>query len=127
MNERILVIDDEEAVRKSFVLALEDDPIQVDTAETGEAGIAMAGKQQYRMIFLDLKMPGLNGVETLKELRKIDKDLPVYIVTAFYGEFLEQLKAAEDDDLNFELIRKPIGGDQIRMIVSGVTGGPIAY
>ncbi|MDD3082170.1 MAG: response regulator [Desulfobacterales bacterium] len=127
MSDRILVIDDEASVRKAIMLALEDEPVQVDAVENGEAGIEMAGRHKYRMIFLDLKMPGLNGVETLRSLRRIDADLPVYIITAFYGEFLEQLSAAEEEGLNFELLRKPIGGDQIRMIISGVSQGPFSY
>lgn len=127
MKKRILVIDDEESIRKSFVLALEDTAFQVDTAESGEKGIALEQKSKYDLIFLDLKMPGLNGAETLRKLRKIDKDVPVYIVTAFYKEFLEELKSAEEDGIDFEVLKKPIGGDEIVLIVTGVLEGPVGY
>ena len=63
----VLVIDDESAVRKSFALAL-DEICHVDVAESGEIGVDKFQKAHYELVFLDLKMPGMNGVETLKKL-----------------------------------------------------------
>ena len=123
----ILVIDDDAGVRKAFALALEDMPYQVDAAESGEKGIEMEQNNKYNLIFLDLKMPGLNGVETLREIRKTSKDTPVYIVTAFYKEFFEGLKTVRDDGIDFELLKKPIGSDEIVMIAKSVLEGPEAY
>jgi len=127
MNKRILVIDDDAGIRKAFALALEDMPYKLDAAESGEKGIEMGQNNKYNLIFLDLKMPGLNGVETLRELRKISRDTPVYIVTAFYNEFFESLKAVRDDGLDFELLKKPIGSDEIVLIARSVLEGPQAY
>jgi len=127
MNKRILVIDDDESIRKSFTLALEDTAYQVDTAESGEKGIEMEQQEKYNLIFLDLKMPGLNGVETLRELRKIDKDVPVYIVTAFHKEFFEGLKSAGEDGIDFEVVKKPIGGDEIVLVANSALEGATAY
>ena len=127
MSKRILVIDDDEAIRKSFMLALEDTVYEVDTAESGEKGIEMEQKSKYDLVFLDLKMPGLNGVETLRGLRKIDKDVPVYIVTAFFKEFFEGLKSAEEDGIDFQVLKKPIGAEDIVLVAKGVLEGPTAY
>lgn len=121
---RILVIDDDEGVRESFTLALEDTGYLVDTAESGEKGIEMKEKTDYDLIFLDLKMPGMDGVETLREIRNRDKDIPVYIITAFYMEFFDGLKVAEQDGIDFELVRKPIGRDEIVLVAKGVLEGP---
>lgn len=123
--KRILVIDDEEAIRKSFILALEDTGYLVDTAASGEEGVRMEGEENYDLIFLDLKMPGLNGVETLRRLRKIDADVPVYIITAFYEEFFEELKDVERDGVEFELLRKPFSSEQILLTVESVLVGPV--
>ncbi len=120
MNGRILVIDDDEAVRKSFTLALEDSGYQVDTAESGERGIDMQKKDGYDLTFLDLKMPGLSGIETLRELRKVSPDLSIYIVTAFHKEFLSGLQDLKNEGHFFELARKPIGADEIVEIAKAV-------
>ena len=127
MSKRILVIDDDESIRKSFTLALEDTAYQVDTVESGEKGIEMEQNDRYDLIFLDLKMPGLNGVETLRELRKIDKDVPVYIVTAFHKEFFEGLERAGEDGIDFEIVKKPIGGDDIVLVAESALEGATAY
>lgn len=123
MNKGILVIDDDESVRKSFVLALEDiEEYVVDTVESGEKGLERLKGQRYDLIFLDLKMPGMNGVETLKKIRRADKNVPVYIVTAFHREFFDQLKAEAEDGLNFELVKKPMDIDRIILVVKSVFG-----
>ena len=127
MQKRILVIDDEPAIRKSFLLALEGTGYQVDGAASGEVGIEMEKKQPYDLIFLDLKMPGLNGVETLRELRKLDSQVPIYIVTAFYGEFFEQLKLVEKGAISFEVMKKPIGTDDIALVAKSILEGPIGH
>ena len=127
MSKRILVIDDEESIRKSFVLALEETGYQIDGAESGEVGIEMEKNEPYDLIFLDLKMPGMNGVETLRELRKLDEEVPVYIITAFYGEFFDQLRAAEKDAISFEVMKKPVGTDQISLVARSILDGPIGH
>jgi DNA-binding NtrC family response regulator len=127
MAKRILVIDDEEAVRKSFILSLEDDGYDVDTAASGEEGIRSIKKNRPDLIFLDLKMPGMNGVDTLREVRKIDKNVPVYIVTAFLKEFLDLLNAAVKQGVKFEILNKPIESQQIRAIVKAALENPAVY
>lgn len=127
MSYQILVIDDEQAIRKSFILALEEGDYSVTAVESGMKGISSVEKQEFDLIFLDLKMPGLNGVETLCEIRKRNDKVPIYIVTAFHQEFFEQLKQAWRDGLEFELLEKPILAEQIMLIVRGVLGGPINF
>ena len=127
MKKRILVIDDDAAIRKSFVLAIEDMPYHVDTAESGEKGIELGEKNKYDLIFLDLKMPGINGVETLRKLRKTAKEVPVYIVTAFHKEFFDELKGASEDGIDFEILTKPVGNKEITLVTKGVLEGPVSY
>ena len=125
MTKRILVIDDEDAIRKCFELALEDSGYEVDTASSGMEGIEMLKSQSYDLVFLDLKMPGMNGVETLREIRKLNKDIPVYIVTAFYGEFFEELKHMAEQGVEFEVLNKPVDGDMILKLCQGVLEGVV--
>jgi len=126
MSKRILVIDDDEAIRKSFALALEDTPYSVLTAESGEKGIRMIETEGCDLVFLDLKMPGMNGVETLREIRKRDLNVPVYIITAFYGEYFDLLKKAGQEGIHFEVMKKPIGLEEIDMVTRSMFEGPVS-
>lgn len=125
--KRILVIDDDEGIRKLFLLSLEGKGFQIDTAESGEKGIEILQQTKYDLIYLDLKMPGMNGVETLRELRKMNKDVPVYIITAFHEEYFDQLKAAEQNGIDFELLKKPFDSEQLILVTKGILDGPERY
>jgi len=116
MSINILVIDDEEVIRKSFILALDGTGYNVETAESGEKGIEKARENNFDLIFLDLRMPGLDGVQTLRELWKLGQTVPIYITTAFYDDFIDQLQSAADDAISFYLLKKPVDGDEIRSI-----------
>jgi len=127
MSIRILVIDDEEAIRKSFLLALEGTGYLVETAESGEKGIEKARETKFNLIFLDLRMPGLDGVETLRELWKMGQNVPIYITTAYYDDFRERLQSAAADLISFYLLKKPVDTDEIRSVARVVSEHPIRF
>ncbi|MFO8009456.1 MAG: response regulator [Dehalococcoidia bacterium] len=127
MTKRILVIDDDESIRKAFALALEDTGYSVNTVESGERGLEQARGTSYDLYFLDLKMPGMDGVQTLHELRDIGVKAPIYVVTAFHEEYFEQLKNAERDGVDFELLHKPVTADQIVLVARSALEGPIGH
>ena len=127
MTKRILVIDDEASVRKSFLLALEETDYHVDTAESGEKGLALQKAVPYDLIFLDLRMPGMNGVQTLRALKSLNPDVTVYIVTAFHKEFLKGLEEAAAEGISFDLAKKPMDMVQIRTIAKGILEGGADY
>jgi len=116
MVSKVLVIDDDPAVRSAYKLILEEDGFTVREAEDGLKGIEMASADRPDLIFLDLRMPGIDGVETLRRLKTIDETLNIYIVTAFASEFMDQLKGAHDEGFQFELASKPLTSAQIRNI-----------
>lgn len=120
--KRVLVIDDDEAVRDSFELALDDAGYEMDVADSGEKGLSLAASKKPDIVFLDLKMPGLDGVDVLRGIHEIDSSIPVYIVTAFHQEYFSRLNEATKDGIEFELARKPLSGEQIRMIALSVLG-----
>ena len=123
MTKRILIIDDEIIFRKLFSRALEDTPYKVDTAESGERGLELCREFKYDLIFLDLYMPGISGVDVLCEIRKIDKEVPVHIVSAFYKEYLDELNLAANDGLKFEITHKSITLNQIVTIAQRALEG----
>jgi DNA-binding NtrC family response regulator len=122
MSNHILVIDDDPGIRDAFILALKNTGYQLDTAETGEEGIEKEQSKKYDLIFLDLNMPGMSGTEVLRKIRMVNKETPIYIITAFYKDFANELKGPE-----FELIKKPIRSDQILLVTRSVLEGPIAH
>jgi len=127
MTKTILVIDDDEDVRKSFTLALEGSGYEVETVESGEKGVQRMAEVKYSLVYLDLKMPGMGGVATLREIRKRDATIPVYIVTAFYEEFLTELKTAAAEGINFDLLKKPIESDKIVFVTKSILEKPGIY
>jgi CheY-like chemotaxis protein len=120
MVQRILVIDDDAAVRGAFQLVLSDIGFTVLLASDGLQGIALAEAERPDLIFLDLKMPGMDGVETMRRLLAMDKTLNIYIVTAFAQEYLVDLKKAQAEGMTFQLANKPLSGAQIRHIAKSV-------
>jgi two-component system, response regulator, stage 0 sporulation protein F len=126
MIKRVLVIDDDESVRNSFILSLEDTDYNVDTAESGVVGIELYKKSKYDLIFLDLKMSGLNGVQTLIKLREISKDIPIFMITAFHEEYFDDLSKVSSAGTNFEVLKKPLSSDQIILVTESVLGKPIS-
>ncbi len=125
MSKHILIIDDEEAVRKSFILALKQKDYTVDTASNGKEGLDLFLEKNYDLIYLDLKMPVMSGAEVLLKIREKNKTVPVYIVTAFHQEFFDELQSARKQGTDFELLMKPIGIQQIRSITEGLLEGEL--
>ena len=117
MDYDILVIDDEPSLRKLFASILNRAGYRVSTAESGFEGLKLLERNTYKTIMLDLKMPKMNGAETLREIRKIDKNVPVYIVTAFHREYFEALKTLRSDGIEFQILNKPIGKESLLQIL----------
>ncbi len=122
MKKRILIIDDDDAVRKAFALALRDLPYELIQAASGEEGADLAIREPVDLIYLDLRMPGIDGVETLRRIHTVKPDQLVYIVTAFHREFFDELVTARGQGLPFELMRKPLERHQIIEITRSVLG-----
>ncbi len=120
MNKNILVIDDDVGIRESLSLVLGDAGYQVDAVESGERGIQKVKRNDYGLIFLDIKMAGMNGIETLREIRKMGKNIPVYIITAFQKEYFRQLEGAMQDGIDFEVIEKPFDRKRLLSLIEDI-------
>lgn len=89
----LLVVDDQAGVRMLIYETLLDEGYIVDQASGGREALEKIKQKKFDLILLDIKMPGMNGLETLDEIRKIDKSAMVIMMTA-YGE-LEIMEKAE--------------------------------
>jgi two-component system response regulator HydG len=79
---KVLVVDDDESIRETLVDFLELENYEVDDAEDGYKALDLVSKKEYDVVLLDIRMPGINGVQTLREIRKIAPYLNVIMMTA---------------------------------------------
>lgn len=82
----ILVVDDEQSIRFLYREELEEDGYRVITAADGEEALRKVRKEKPDLITLDIRMPGMDGIEVLHRIREMDKEIPVIMSTA-YGEY----------------------------------------
>ena len=81
--DTILVIDDDDQLRKSFAKLLVEEKYVVMTAASGEEGVEVVAHTSLDLVLLDMRLPGMNGMETFKRIKTIDAKLPVIIITAY--------------------------------------------
>jgi DNA-binding response OmpR family regulator len=98
---RILVIEDERKVASFLARALRENAYAVDVAETGEQGLELAEENPYDVILLDIRLPGMSGIEVCRDLRRIGIETPVLMLTArsLVEQRVEGLDAGADDYL----------------------------
>ncbi len=82
-KNRILVVDDEEGLRLLYKEELEEDGAEVELASSGEEALEKLEKNSIDLVLLDIKMPGMDGVEVLRRVKEKWKDLPVILCTAY--------------------------------------------
>jgi CheY-like chemotaxis protein len=101
MKKTILVIDDEELLTRTFARLLEKKGYEVLVATHSEDALAMAEEEDFDLILCDIRMPGRNGVETIREIRRLRRESgriqpPVIFLTGFADEKLEREAQALD-------------------------------
>ena len=99
MAKRILIIDDEELIIKTLSKLLEKEKYDVVVAKNGQDAIIMMEEEQFDLIISDIRMPGINGVETIKSIqgalqKNNAKKVPVIFITGYADQDIE--KAARD-------------------------------
>ena len=106
----ILVVDDLRSIRLTLGGILEDKGHNVVTVEDGYSAIEAVKKTHFDAIFMDIKMPGINGVQTFREIKKIDPDAAVIMMTAYSVEDL--VKEALEEGA-YAVAYKPFDIDKI--------------
>ncbi len=113
-QETILVVDDDPYIQEALKDRLESLGYQVMQATDGNQALERIGRQTPQMAFLDIEMPGMKGIEVLKELRRQEKDFPVVMITA-YGTIDIAVEAMKEGAADF--VAKPFKGSHIAMVV----------
>lgn len=115
---KILIIDDERAIRNSLREILSDEGYQVDVAEDGAAGVKSAMATHYDVIFSDIKMPGMDGLEVLSTLEENGVDAAIVMISghADIGTAVECIKKGA-----FDFIEKPLDLNRILITIKNAT------
>jgi two-component system nitrogen regulation response regulator NtrX len=114
MKPRILVIDDETAIRDSMKMILEYEGYECVGAANGQEGLALVDKMSPDLVFLDVKMPGMDGLEVLGRIKATNETLPVVIVSG-HGTIDTAVEATKKGA--FDFIEKPLSRDRIDVTV----------
>ncbi len=112
MAQKILLVDDEEGIRKVLGLSLTDSGYQVFTAGTGEEALHVFRKIQPSVVLTDIKMPGMDGIELLKKIKEESPDTEVIMITG-HGDVELAIQSLKFEAIDF--ITKPINDDSLEI------------
>lgn len=121
MSDSVLIVDDEKNIRLTLSMALETLNLAVDTAVNGEEALQKLAEKPYALILLDLRMPGMPGLEVLRRIAEIRPEARVIIITA-YGTIEAAVEAMKLGAVDF--LQKPFNPDDVREMVSRLLSRP---
>ncbi len=111
---KILVVDDEKGITEMVAKFLESMGHEAITAQSGSEAIEKVTQEEPQIVLLDIRMPGMDGIETLKKIKALDPKIGVVMITAVSDE----VTAKECMDLGaFDYITKPISLDYLERVV----------
>ena len=122
MRERILLIDDEQHIRQMMRLTLETAGFEVGEAQDGAEGLRLFGDgSQWAAVVLDQRMPGMDGLETLRHLKELNREARVVMATAYASIELavDAMKLGATD-----FVRKPMTPEVLRNSVTAALAKP---
>lgn len=115
MPEKLLIVDDEPDMLKLLSMIIrEKTPYEVTTTNNPLEALDFVSKGGFDIVIADLKMPGLDGIELLDAVKRVDQDIPVIIITA-YGTVESAAETIEKG--GFDFITKPFRKEQILMTI----------
>ena len=115
---KILVVDDERAIRNSLKEILTDEGYEVDTAEDGAAALALAEREHYNIIFCDIKMPGMDGIEFLDKVMDAGLEGAVVMISG-HGDIDTAVECIKKGA--FDFIQKPLDLNRILITIKNAT------
>ena len=114
MEHKLIIVDDERIVRESLKHWFEEEGYIIDTAENGNEALQKFSVNKYDLALLDMKMPGMTGLELLKKIREIDENCVSILITAF-ASVPTAIQALKDGA--YDYVTKPIDPDELNNIV----------
>ena len=114
MAAKILIVDDQKGIRNLLKEVLAELGYEAEVASSGTEAVQAASQGFFKLVLLDLKMPGFNGFETIKMLKEICPDLKIILMTGFYDSFL--LEEARNHGAS-GVLHKPFSLEEIQRIL----------
>jgi DNA-binding NtrC family response regulator len=111
--QKILVVDDDAVVGRSFDRVLTEKGYEVSTVLSGEEGLKKIGTDGFDLVFTDIKMPGMDGLEMAKRIKEMNPWMPVVVVTG-YGSEANEARAEKVGVTEF--LRKPLTPETIEQV-----------
>ncbi len=115
---RILVVDDERAIRNSLKEILTDEGFEVDVAEDGAVALQMVEKEKYNLIFCDIKMPNMDGMEVLDRVRAMGVEAAIVMISG-HGDIETAVECIKKGA--FDFIQKPLDLNRILITIKNAT------
>ena len=116
-NSRILIVDDEKNLRFTMTMCLEPLGYEIGTADNGEDALRQLDNQEFDLILLDIRLPGMDGLDVLRRVVKQHPDIPIVMVSA-HGTVESAVEAMKLGAVDF--IQKPFTPQELRTIVQQV-------
>ncbi len=110
---KVLIVDDEKIVLKAYSIELEEEGFEVFRAATGPEAIEIMKKEMPEIVFTDLVMPGMNGVEICKQIKEIKPDAQVVLISGHPEEVVKYAVAFVEAGGKEEWLRKPLAEDEL--------------
>jgi len=110
MSRRVLVVDDEKGIREALQQLLEYEQIEVRTGATGAEALTLYEEFRPHLVFLDVKMQGMDGIETLKRLRELDHQAQIVMISG-HGTIQTAVEATQHGAYDF--LEKPLDTDRV--------------
>ena len=114
---KILIVDDEMILRESLAAWLERDGYYVSAVASGEEALDLISKESFDIVFLDLKLEGMDGIEVLARIKEIDPEIPIVMITA-YGSITTAVEAMKKGASDYLL--KPFEPDELSMLIEKI-------
>ncbi|MCP4147769.1 MAG: sigma-54-dependent Fis family transcriptional regulator [bacterium] len=111
---KILIIDDDPSIRNMLAIVLKRSGYTVTVADNGMAALERLKKELFDLIISDIKMPNISGIELLKKIKSINKEIPVIMITAYASanDAVEAMKLGAED-----YVTKPFNLDELKIII----------
>lgn len=113
LRSKILVVDDEETIGIGMSEILKDEGFEAGYVVSGKDAVEAVRREGYSLVFMDIVMPGMNGLDTFREIKKVKPNAKVILFTGYFRDAEDVILQGIREGMIDEFIRKPYFADEI--------------